>query len=632
MFIIRHNIFYFFGLFLISIQLVQGQNTQAKDTTYKLRGNYVWPVKGSNALTGTFGEYRSTHFHMGMDFSTGGRRGLPVVSVSKGKIVQVQRYWNSIGNAVIVLNDDGFYTRYGHLSKFSKKLNMYLKNSSAAKLYKNRKDFMHNLTTPILVEAGELIALSGDTGIGPPHLHLELYKDGIYYNPKDFGLGHEEGEEVVLDYILIKPETSRTFINGKNIELTIPLIKTDGGYATDPIYGDIHVQGIVSIQVSGYQKSKASRLGLQSLSLVVNQKKMMDVSFQSLPKAETKKFVLVYDSYKSKSNGQPFLYNLFSRDGGNQSLGRIMIGSGLISSGSLDKDNPTNVTILAGGLGNNQSEAALVMRRDNADYSHIKTVEIVYNVKYNQYTNLSSSDHKIELFFPTNAVYSRGHFQIDEITDSNFQFPGLQLESKVFKISPENFREFNLGYDIYVKLGHKSDMSKAGLYEIKPDGKAIPVKKANYSMWGRFFKARLKKTGTFAILSDFTIPTIELLGGYKNGHIFKNSDFEIEWKIKDLGSGFDQNSIQIKIDGELGVAEVNPHTGSAIVVEPEKVFEPGKHKMEAMAFDRSGNASELIVFEYQVAGGRIAQLNPQEEKNLTASRNIPLKQEKTKKQ
>jgi len=634
--LIRHNYkSIFLSIFLLSqiTYFFEFNSIYSVDLPNDKKASYVWPIIGADAITGTFGEYRSTHFHMGMDFSTNGRRGLPVVSVAKGKIVQVQRYWNSIGNAVIVLNSDGIYTRYGHLSKFNNELDKYLRKSSIGNLYKKRKDFTFDLPKPIEVEAGHTIAYSGDTGVGPPHLHLELYKDGIYYNPKDFGLGHEEGEEVVLETITLKPETSRTFINGKHEDLSLRLVKSDGGYILDPSMENIQLQGIVSIQVSGYQKSKSSRLGLQSLSLLLNQRKILDLSFLSLPKSDTKKFVLVYDAFKSKSNGQPFLYNLFARDSyGSNQLSRIVSGNGMISSGILDKDNTNLISILANGLGGNQSELIFPIVKDFADYSHIKTPEMVFNVRFNQYTNLSSDDHKIELFFPTNAIYSRGNFQIEEITNQNFEFPGLQLESKIFKISPDNFREFNLGYDIYVKLGQKSDMSKAGLYEIKPDGRPVAVKKASYSNWGRFFKARLKKTGTFAILSDLIAPNLTLSKNYENGHIFKNSNFEIEWLMKDTGSGFDENSIQIKIDGEVGVAEVNPNKGSAIVVEPERVFEPGKHRMEAVAFDRAGNMSETIVFEYFVAGGKLASANEKLEKNLTASRPLSSKQEKVKKQ
>ncbi|WCL49458.1 M23 family metallopeptidase [Leptospira sp. GIMC2001] len=582
-------------------------------------GSYLWPVVGYEAITGTFGEYRSSHFHMGMDFSTGGRRGLPIISVSKGKVVEIQRFWSSIGNSVIVEHEDGIRARYGHLSKFSPKLVKFLKSSSSAKDFKSRRDFKHELGEPIPVEAGELIAYSGDTGIGPPHLHFELFRNGIYFNPRDFGLGHTDGEDVVLDFVTIRPETPRTFINGKHEPLTIKFEKTEGGYIANSDHQEILIQGIVSFQVSGHQKSRTNRLGLQSISLIVNGKENLNLNFQSLPKAQTKKFVLVYDSYKSKSNGNPFLYNLFSRQGfGIPGLGNTMVGSGLISSGNFNHNSINQISILAGGLGENRTEGFLNVKKDTSDYSHIQTPSYTFNVSYDRYTNLSSTDRLVELFFPANSVFGKANFQIEEINDFVWSHPGLSLESKMYKISPEDFREFNLGFDLYFKIGHKADLNQAGIYEIKSNGVAIPVKKANFSTWGRFFKARLKKTGIYAVLVDKISPQLELMGNLKSGHIFPNQDFEIEWKLKDFGSGIDQNSIQVKVDGELAIAELNPRTGVAIVVEPENIFAPGKHRMEAVGFDRAGNKSESIVFDYIVKGTKLANLT-----EIQTSKEIP---------
>jgi hypothetical protein len=541
---------------------------------------------------------------MGMDFSTGGRRGLPIVSITDGKIVQVQRYWTSIGNAVIVEHKDGVRARYGHLSRFSPKLTEYLKKSSIAKSFRSRRDFDHELTTPIAVKGGEIIAFSGDTGIGPPHLHFELFKDGIYYNPKDYGFTPEDSSEVVFDFICIKPESPRSFINGKHEPLTIPFTKTDGGYSLNSELKEIPIQGLVSVQVSAHQKTERSRLGLQTIQMELNGSRILNLNFSELPKSQTKKFVLVYDSYRSKSNGNPFLYNLFSRDGnGIPGLGKTMIGSGLISSGILNATEENIVSIQARGLGEAFNEAIVRFIKDTNDYSHIQTPSFTYNVRYDRYTNLASSDRGLELFFPTNSIFGRALFHVQERSDIQLALDsGLSLASKIYKVSPDEFREFNLGYDLYMKLNPKIDISRAGLYEILEDGKAKPIKKAHFVSWGRFFKVRMNRTGMFAVLYDSIPPTIELASGLKNGHTFPSSDFEVEWKIHDAGSGFDLNSVQAWIDGIPAIAEVNTAKGYALIVEPEIIYQPGKHKMEVQVTDRSGNTSERKSFEYMVLG------------------------------
>ncbi|MCC5815398.1 MAG: peptidoglycan DD-metalloendopeptidase family protein [Leptospira sp.] len=613
----RHNIFSIILYFIISWLLASTLNSEVvspnpsstpiASKTISFSEDYAWPVVGIRAVTGTFGEYRSTHFHMGMDFSTGGRRGLPIVSVSKGKIVKIQRYWYSIGNAVIVEHADGKQARYGHLSRFSPKIVKELKKSSVAKTFQSRRDFTYEMENPIDVEKGEIIAYSGDTGIGPPHLHFELFKDGIYYNPRDYGIGREDGEEVIFKHITFKPESSRSFINGKHESLTVKLVKEESSYKVDSEVGEITIQGLVSIQIDGHQKSNNSRLGLQHISMVLNGNKLLDINFRELPKSQTKKFVLVYDAYKSKTNGDPFLYNLFTREGNSiPGLGNTMQGSGLISSGSLNLNALNELVIMGGGLGNQYSEIYINPIRDTADYSHIETPIYVYNVKRTEYTSLSSSDKTLELFFPANSVYTMGKFEINEIPNRELNIPGLTLESKIYQITPEEFREFNLGYDLYVKLGYKTDVSKVGLFEIFPDGKVQPVKGASLSSWGKFFKVRMKRTGTFAVLKDEIAPTLELVGGYLDGHKFANSNFEIMWKLEDEGSGFDQNGVQVTVDGEPAVGEFNHRKNIVTIVEPENIFQPGKHKLEITVFDRVGNRSDTKVFNYEVGGGRVA--------------------------
>lgn len=577
----------------------------------KQKNSYIWPVKGIRAITGTFGEYRNTHFHMGMDFSTGGKKGLPIVSVAKGKIIKVQRYWTSIGNAVIVEHEDGMQARYGHLSKFSPALDKLLKSSTIAKTYKSRRDFDYTLENPIAVEQGEIIAYSGDTGVGPPHLHFELFKNGIYYNPRDFGLGSLEGEDIVFLFITIRPETNRTFINGKHEPLTIPVVKEESAYILD-FPEKIFVQGVVSIQLSGYQKNGNSRLGLQQIQMEINQNPILKIQFKEIPKNQTQKFVLMYDAYQSKSNGDPFLYNLYSMEGnGIHGLGDTMVGSGLISSYNLSWEGENKVSIIASGLGDQVGELYFSIYRDHSDYSHIQVPSFVYNVKKDRYTSIRSTDRYAELFFPTNSVFIPAKFEIselnpEELANLKIHEKGMVLESKVYKITPEKFREFNLGYDLYIRVHPKTDLSKCGLFEILPNGKIIPITGANISLWGKYLKARLKKTGTFAIFKDETPPQIELVSNYQNGHVFQDSDFEIVWQLKDEGTGFDHNSVHVTVDGERGIAEIHPHTQQALIVEPSRMFEPGEHKMEIYVYDKVGNRSETKVFQYIVNSGKIA--------------------------
>ena len=88
---------------------------------------------------------------------------------------------------------------------------------------KRRQDFEYTLTTSeqIRVKKGDVIGYSGDTGIGPSHLHLEIFKDNIYYNPAEFGLNYFAFGGINVYAVDIVPENNKSFINGKNLTKTI---------------------------------------------------------------------------------------------------------------------------------------------------------------------------------------------------------------------------------------------------------------------------------------------------------------------------------------------------------------------------------------------------------------------------
>ncbi|MEL0263158.1 MAG: M23 family peptidase, partial [Flavobacteriaceae bacterium] len=69
-----------FFLVLMGFQLLQGQLYEAPISP---------PLKIPIALSGTFAELRSSHFHAGLDIKTQGRQGLGVYGVWDGYISRI---------------------------------------------------------------------------------------------------------------------------------------------------------------------------------------------------------------------------------------------------------------------------------------------------------------------------------------------------------------------------------------------------------------------------------------------------------------------------------------------------------------------------------------------------------------
>ena len=75
-----------------------------------------------------FGKLRSTRFHSGVDFRTGGVEGKRVLAVEDGQIYRIGVKPYGYGNVVYVAHPDGNISVYGHLSKFTPEVEAYVRS------------------------------------------------------------------------------------------------------------------------------------------------------------------------------------------------------------------------------------------------------------------------------------------------------------------------------------------------------------------------------------------------------------------------------------------------------------------------------------------------------------------------
>ena len=117
--------------------------------------NLYQPVLGE--ITQKF-NYKEEHFAIDIAVDT----GTPIKSVSDGRVV-LSEWTMETGHVIIVDHGDMLLSVYKH-------------NSS---LLKSQNE---------LVTAGEVIALSGNQGTltTGPHLHFELWKNGVPIDPEEF--------------------------------------------------------------------------------------------------------------------------------------------------------------------------------------------------------------------------------------------------------------------------------------------------------------------------------------------------------------------------------------------------------------------------------------------------------------
>lgn len=215
-----------------------------------------WPVDTQHGITSSFGEYRGLRFHMGLDFSTGGVEGEPIRSANDGIVFQVRATERGYGRVAYVRHPSGHVTVYAHLAAFGPGIIGALKAKG-----KDPESYFGTMDLNVPVSREDLLAYSGESGAGLPHLHFEVR------DPKnramdplslDFPRLDSLGSQTVLNGIQIVPMDHSALVNGKN--WTFP--GQAGANA-------IQAKGMVGFRISGYiSGARNSRLGLRGIKLL----------------------------------------------------------------------------------------------------------------------------------------------------------------------------------------------------------------------------------------------------------------------------------------------------------------------------------------------------------------------------
>lgn len=139
-------------------------------------------------ISANFGELRSNHFHMGLDFKTNKKEGYPIFSIDQGYVSRVRISPYGYGKVVYVNHPNGLTSVYAHCSKFNTMIDSVMQ---ALQIEQNENEIDVFFTADeIEVQVGDLIAYSGNTGHSQgPHLHFEIRNTATQkaLNPLLFG-------------------------------------------------------------------------------------------------------------------------------------------------------------------------------------------------------------------------------------------------------------------------------------------------------------------------------------------------------------------------------------------------------------------------------------------------------------
>jgi hypothetical protein len=181
-----------------------------------------WPLAGSaRELRGGFGEPRAGHFHAGIDLSTGHHTGADVLAPGAGWIERVHSSGVGYGRSLYLHLSDDRVLVFGHLDAFAPALAAYADSAQRAS-----GDYEVDLwPTPgrFNVASGERIAWSGESGAGPPHLHVEIRHGDFALNPLLAGFAVPDTIAPRLERLVLEPLDEQSWVGRGAAPRTVTL-------------------------------------------------------------------------------------------------------------------------------------------------------------------------------------------------------------------------------------------------------------------------------------------------------------------------------------------------------------------------------------------------------------------------
>lgn len=271
----------------------------------------LWPLDIEISQSSSFGEQRGMRHHAGIDLRTKQQNGFPIVAIEDGFISRVGVAFRSYGKALYIDHPKlNARVVYGHLQDF----NGHIKKHVDAKLASIGKPFgINDFFKPhqFPVKKGQVVGYSGETGLGPSHLHFEMrtFKDEPLA-PAIFGYRPKDNIYPVFYNLYIEPMAFATVIENSFLPFSMKCIKKSASYYS--LAKVPQVCGRIGIQAGAADSNGLGNVfSLEKVALVVNGRTLIERLFHKYSYPEDRQSPWVYDYFKTSIRQTGYVYNMF---------------------------------------------------------------------------------------------------------------------------------------------------------------------------------------------------------------------------------------------------------------------------------------------------------------------------------
>lgn len=192
----------------------------------------LWPLGVREGITSSFGEYRRTHFHGGVDMRTHQEEGWACFAPADGKVTRLRREPGGYGRVLYLDLDDGRTIVYGHVCRFENR-KFHLDDALYRACERAGTSFPGDITLDpaVRVKAGDTVCYSGELGIGTPHLHFEVRRGDEQLDPFIEGLPLPDGMGAPhMAGVTFEPQDASGTVDGGFLPVFVPAVRKAEGY------------------------------------------------------------------------------------------------------------------------------------------------------------------------------------------------------------------------------------------------------------------------------------------------------------------------------------------------------------------------------------------------------------------
>lgn len=551
-------------------------STDLDESWKEVRSLPGWPLEFFSPISGTFAEYRNYNMHMGADFKSYGMNGHSILATYDGYIEHISQSNKGYGLSLNLYSPSiKIKTKYAHLFSFQgKDSRLELLRQSLCML--NGKDSFYTKLPPGLfpVKKGEWIGLTGESGAGISHLHLEFRNESGFINPLYFDAFHSKDITPPTILKLIWEDSSSSI----NKEI-IPVEKSPGNYELlEPIRG----KGKIRIKLGGYDMIRSrNKNNVFAFELFQGKESIYRKEFLFVPYSGSSKRHLFYDTNRSSLSPPVYFYNLYDYTIGHSlDLSNYPEGTKIVLIATLE-DATGNTSKLPIHVEVGIPEAEVAVQSPTTKKGKVYT----------------SPDSTINIDFTKNETTGNGspHLEKTNWEAENVKIPeGLNPTSSPYKVSVQNFGWEGEASGFYKTNNPPNEKETLYFYDSS-------IKRFTY-IWSKRtkegFQFRTAKLGIIGILSDESPPKVQY--SYQISpfiHLPKASTpglMERTYYLADIGSGY-MNQPEVYLEGEPYPYEYDTDRHAIRILFPKKAFLKKKYLLlEIRPKDWAGNIGKYF--------------------------------------